>query len=107
MPEEESCSQLSRGTNHLLRLGATPVTCVGDVLAAIGVEPAPPREAVRLEPRLEAIRSVVSDAPATADEVVQSTGVTAAEVAAALAELELLGAVVQEDGLYRGVMPPT
>jgi predicted Rossmann fold nucleotide-binding protein DprA/Smf involved in DNA uptake len=37
---------------------------------------------------------------------VQSTGVTAAEVAAALAELELLGIVVQQDGLYREVMPP-
>ena len=38
----EITSQLSRGTNALLRLGATPVTCAADVLEAIGVEP-PPR----------------------------------------------------------------
>ena len=101
----EITSHLSRGTNHLLRLGATPVTCVGDVLAAVGVEPR--ASAVRpapLAPRLETIRAAVADAPATADEVVRKTGVTAAEVAAALAELELLGAVVQQDGVYREVM---
>ena len=33
----EVTSLLSKGTNHLLRLGATPVTCVGDVLAVVGV----------------------------------------------------------------------
>ena len=41
----EITSALSRGTNHLLRLGATPVTCAGDVLTTIGV---------RREPRLQA-----------------------------------------------------
>ena len=35
----EITSALSRGTNALLRLGATPVTCAADVLEAIGVEP--------------------------------------------------------------------
>ena len=38
----EITAALSKGTNALLRLGATPVTCVADVLEAIGVEPAPP-----------------------------------------------------------------
>jgi hypothetical protein len=33
--------------------------------------------------------------------------VSAAEVAAALAELELLGAVVHHDGVYREVTPAT
>jgi DNA processing protein len=104
----EITSTLSRGTNHLLRLGATPVTCVGDVLAAVGVEPG--RAAVpptALEPRLDRIRAAVADAPTTADEAVRGTGISAAEVAAALAELELLGVVVQHDGVYREVMPGT
>ena len=103
----EITSRLSRGTNHLLRLGATPVTCVCDVFAAIGVAPAAARGQSALEPRLAVIRAAVADAPKTADELVQDTGVTAAEVAAALAELELLGAVVQSDGVYREVVAPT
>jgi len=97
----EITAHLSRGTNHLLRLGATPVTCVGDVFAAIGVDPSPPAKSAPLEPRVEAIRAAVAEAGATADELVRATGVSAAEVAAALAELELLGAVTQEEGRYR------
>ena len=97
----EITAHLSRGTNHLLRLGATPVTCVGDVFAAIGVDPSPPAKSAPLEPRVEAIRAAVAEAGATADELVRVTGVSAAEVAAALAELELLGAVTQEEGRYR------
>jgi DNA processing protein len=97
----EITSQLSAGTNHLLRLGATPVTCAGDVLHVLGVQapgrPAPPP----LDERLAAIQAVVADAPTGVDEVVRQTGLDAARVAAALAELELLGVIEQADGLYR------
>ena len=103
----EITARLSRGTNHLLRLGASPVTGIGDVLAAVGVDPEPRGVPPALTARLEAIRAAVSNAPVTADEVVRGTGVSAAEAAAALAELELLGAVVQVDGVYREVMQPT
>jgi DNA processing protein len=100
----EITSLLSKGTNHLLRLGAVPVTCLGDVLAVIGVDPvaASPQA---LEPRLEAVRAAVADTPAGADEIVRKTGLPAGDVAAALAELELARVVVQADGLYRVVMP--
>ena len=97
----EITSQLSAGTNHLLRLGATPVTCVGDVLQVLGVRPPPATAVPALEPRLDAIRAAVADAPTGADELVRRTGLDAARVAAALAELELLGIVEQADGLYR------
>jgi DNA processing protein len=97
----EITSQLSAGTNHLLRLGATPVTCAGDVLQALGVRPPPASAPPSLEPRLDAIRAVVADSPTGADELVRRTGLDAARVAAALAELELLGIVEQADGLYR------
>ncbi len=43
----EITSLLSKGTNHLLRLGATPVTCVGDVLAVVGVAPVKTATAAR------------------------------------------------------------
>jgi DNA processing protein len=100
----EITSLLSRGTNALLRLGATPVTSVDDVLAVVGVEP-PAVKPVPIEPRLEAVRAVIADSPAAVDEVVRSTGLPPGDVAAALAELELAGLVVHADGLYRVAMP--
>ena len=71
----EITSQLSKGTNALLRLGATPVTCAADVLAAIGVEP-PPRSRAAGAGRDagRAVRAVVADAPAAADELIRRTG---------------------------------
>jgi DNA processing protein len=102
----EITSQLSHGTNALLKLGATPVTSADDVLEAIGVEAPPPGAAQPpAEPRVAAVHAVVVDAPAAIDEIVRRTGLAAGQVAAALAELELLGLVAQADGLYRGVMP--
>ena len=46
----EITASLSRGTNALLRLGATPVTSAADVLEAIGVEPVDPPQARRTVP---------------------------------------------------------
>jgi len=100
----EITSQLSRGTNHLLRLGAVPVTCAADVLRVLGFDPPPAREPPALEPRLELVRVTVADAATTADEVAQVTGQSARVVAAALAELELLGIVEEVDGVYRAVV---
>ncbi|NUR76342.1 MAG: DNA-protecting protein DprA [Thermoleophilia bacterium] len=98
----EITSRLSHGTNHLLRLGAVPVTCADDVLRTIGIDPVSPGEPRSpLEPRLEAIRAVVADAATTADEAAGATGQSAHVVAAALAELELLGVVEEVDGVYR------
>jgi DNA processing protein len=103
----EITSQLSSGTNALLRLGATPVTCAADVLGAIGIQPPPPPEAPALSGPAARVRAVVADAPAAADELIRRTGLAAGELAAALAELELLGLVAQADGLYREELSPT
>jgi len=100
----EITSLLSHGTNALLRLGATPVTCVEDVLGVIGVEPVPIAPTA-LEPQLEEIRAAVADAAVGADDVARATGLAPGVVAAALTELELAGIVMQADGLYRAVMP--
>jgi DNA processing protein len=100
----EITSQLSRGTNHLLRLGAVPVTSAADVLRVLGIDPPPAREPPALEPRLELVRAAVADAATTADEVAQATGQSARVIAAALAELELLGVVEEVEGVYRAVV---
>jgi DNA processing protein len=101
----EITSALAAGTNALLRLGATPLTRSVDVLELFGIEPLPP-------PRLdlgEAARNVLvalEQEPAGADELGRATGLDAAALATALAELELVGAVAEADGVYRGVVRP-
>jgi DNA processing protein len=96
----EITSALSGGTNALLKLGAAPVTCAGDVLELFDLvhvrpEPAP------LGPAAEMLFERLRDGPRTADELVRASGVDPARASAALLELELARRVVLEDGVYR------
>jgi DNA processing protein len=88
----EITSSLSGGTNALLRMGATPLTSVSDVLEALGVEAATTREDVH--PLLELL-------PATVDELVHASGLAAGEIAATLAELEVAGLAAEGEGVFR------
>ena len=91
--------RLSKRTNHLLRLGATPVTCVGDVLAVLA-SAAPSGRARRqpLDGRLEQVRAVLADAPASVDEIVAAHRPRRGAGRGGVAELELLGVIVQAEG---------
>jgi DNA processing protein len=99
----EITSALSAGTNSLLREGAAPLTAVQDILDELGFEPsrrAPPD----LGATAAGVLARLADAALTADELGTSTGAAPGEVAAALAELELAGAAVESNGVYRAVM---
>jgi DNA processing protein len=85
-------SALSAGTNDLLKLGAAPLTSAADVLSSFGLE---------ATERPSDDGGLLDLLPATADELVRRTGMSAAEVARALVELELTGAAVARDGVYR------
>jgi DNA processing protein len=100
----EITSGLSKGTNALLRFGATPLTSTADVLEALGLEP---RVSVALDlgENATAVLAALDREPAAADELSHATGLDAGALATALAELELAGAVAEADGLYRGVRP--
>jgi DNA processing protein len=100
----EITSALSVGTNALLRLGATPLTGAGDVLEALGVEPVTAVSA-ELGAAAATVLAALSVEAAGVDELVRGTGLDAAAIATALAELELAGAVAEAEGLYRGVRP--
>jgi len=89
----EITSSLSAGTNALLRLGATPLTSAADVLESLGIVPPAPKQ-TKAHPLLDLM-------PASADELVRASGLAAAEVGAALAELELAGLVAEGEGVYR------
>jgi DNA processing protein len=96
----EITSALSAGANALLRLGATPLTCARDVLESYGI--AIPEAALpELGPTASAVLERVRDGAAGADELARATRLGAGELAAALTELELAGAVAEEGGMYR------
>jgi len=96
----EITSSLSAGTNALLRLGATPVTCAADVLEVFGIDPAKP-QAVTLDGVAGVLFERLSAGALTADELLRGCGVDPAAGSAALIELELAGRVTLEDGVYR------
>ena len=96
----EITSALSGGTNALLRLGATPVTKVEDVLEAFGLEVGRQRSA-SLSPAASAVLGCLESGPLTGDELVRAAGISPSEASAALLELELGGSVTLEDGVYR------
>jgi DNA processing protein len=96
----EITSALSAGSNALLGLGATPYTGTHDVLDALGID-APAAPDVELGGDAALVLEQLRRFPAGADELQRSTGVEAAALAAALTELELAGAAVQDGGVFR------
>ena len=99
----EITSALSAGSNALLRLGATPLTCAGDVLETFGIA-AVERVQPELGPTASSVLVHVRESAAGADDLGRATGLAAGELAVALSELELAGVVTEEDGVYRAVI---
>ena len=95
----EITSPLSAGANALLRLGATPLTCAADVLELFELA-SPATERPEMSDAAAALLEVL---PASADELARATGLSASDVAIALAELELAGLAAEGDGVYRGL----
>lgn len=96
----EITSALSRGSNALLRLGATPLTVSADVLDSYGIA-APDAATHDLSPVAIAVLERVRDTAAAPDELARLLGLGAGEVAVALTELELAGLVVLDEGVVR------
>jgi DNA processing protein len=98
----EITSSLSAGTNALLRLGATPLTSVADVLEALGVEPAAKAGPELSEPAARLLDRV-REGPAGADGLARAAGLAPGELSVLLSELELAGVVAECAGVYRAV----
>ena len=96
----EITSALSGGTNALLKLGASPLTCAGDVLSCFGLEPAE-RPELALPDDTARVLALLRESAAAADELARAIGLPASVVARALVELGLDGRVVVCDGLFR------
>jgi DNA processing protein len=100
----EITSGLSVGTNDLLRQGAAPLTAARDVLDALGVE-MEPSAASSVSGPAAAVLAILGSGASGADELTRASGLSSAEVAAALVELELTGLAAQADGVYRSFSP--
>ncbi len=96
----EITSALSAGTNALLRIGATALTAVSDVLEAFGMAPTE-KAAVDVSPGAERVLAHLRDGPAAADELARALSLASGDLAAALAELELAGCIDESAGVYR------
>jgi DNA processing protein len=100
----EITSSLSRGTNALLRLGATPLLDPSDLLSVYGLESAEGRSLVPEGPAAT-VMNVLSEQAADVDELVRRTGQNPGDLAAALTELELAGLVLSDAGTFRATIP--
>lgn len=99
----EITSALSSGTNALLKLGATPVTRVEDVLELFDLARVESRR-TSLSPAAGALLELLASGPLTGDELTRAAGTRPSEGSAALLELELAGSVTLEDGVYRATV---
>lgn len=100
----EITSALSGGTNALLRQGAGPLLGPEDVLSLFGLQPRDGRQPLTSGVAARVLGQL-RDRAQGVDEVIRGTGLSAAEAASALAELELAGLAVAADGRYRAVAP--
>lgn len=96
----EITSALSRGTNALLRTGATALTSAEDVLEAYGLSP-PKAAEPELSEGAERVLARLRERPASVDELSRTMELPAGDLAALLAELEMAGIVEEREGRYR------
>jgi DNA processing protein len=94
-------NETSRGTHMLIRLGATPITCAGDILDALSIphdQPASERTNLTKEERgvLDALTS-----PSPRDELIRILGMSASDANALLSVMEIKGLIKEEFGEIR------
>jgi DNA processing protein len=94
--------ELSLGTLELLRQGARVAACAGDVVAALGLDAAAPRqvELPALGAGESALLSALGRRPRHADELARAAGLAAGAALAGLLALEIQGLCEQRPGHY-------
>jgi len=94
-------SPLSRGTNVLLKEGATPITSIDDIFEALGIE----KESVasvhmNRSPDEQIILESLAEELST-DEIIKQTHLSPQAVLASTASLEIEGMIKQTGGVWR------
>ena len=88
-------SPLSAGCNALLKQGATPVTCVEDILESIAPQLLSPQGSLILgaSENETAVLKLLQDGVRDGDELQRATGLSAQEIGTTLTMLEIAGSV--------------
>jgi DNA processing protein len=105
-------SDVSRGTNQLIKDGATPCTCTDDLLSAVGADKperammiTETRQQLPMNPVEQKILAHLSE-PASADDLVRTLHISPAEMNALLSILEMKGYIeLMEGGMYTQTHP--
>mgnify|MGYP001592472031 CR=1 FL=1 len=89
------------GTNHLIRDGATPALEASDILSIFELSESKQEDLVHVPMRedLQIIVAVLTSTPLYIDDIAMASGVPIIETSAALAELEMIGAVTNIGGM--------
>ena len=98
-------SMKSAGTHWLVQQGATLAVSAADVIGHLGIDhgnsaalPASTHSRAELEPKLEAVLSIIEPYPQSREALLQCSGLTAAQFNEALLRLELEGLVESTPG---------
>lgn len=96
-------SNMSRGTNRLIKEGAKPLTEISDILYELNIEPKADKSSnayESLSPREKNIIDIISDSPIYMDDLVRRASLKAGEVGSILTSLELKGIIKILPGKY-------
>lgn len=96
-------SKNSAGVHQFLKLGATPVTCVEDILEALRIEKVVPVSAAS-HPNLtvsEKLILALLTEPIHRDELIRKSGLSTAEAGQLLMMMELSNLIISEQNVYR------
>ncbi len=94
-------SPLSRGTNNLLKEGATPVTSIDDIFEALGIEISSDiKNTTTCSPYERTILESLTEELST-DEIIKRTRLAPQIVLASTASLEIEGMIKQTSGMWR------
>ena len=98
-------SKKSEGTNELIRMGATPITCVNDILEALGftvTETAPMDLFSQCSPEEESILKHLSS-PQQRGELIRKAQLPTHKVNVLLSQMEIKGLIKDVNGEIRRV----
>jgi DNA processing protein len=92
----------SKGTHQFLKLGATPITSIEDLLQALGLVPREKREILRGDVTDDEMRILeILASPVSRDELIDSIGLPISEANILLSMMEIKGLIVEELGVLR------
>lgn len=96
-------NETAKGTNGLLRQGATPITCVKDLLEALGLgemeqDETKTAELANCNPEEKQILILLSNGPMSRDDLIRVVNIPTSEINSLLSIMEIKGLIIEKLG---------